>query len=74
MVAVETLFLTALLSAFIGFVALFAFASPQARGSARTRNALAGIIVAASVVSLGSYALYAFSPHETVRTVYGAGP
>jgi ABC-type Fe3+-siderophore transport system permease subunit len=73
MVAVETLFLTALLSAFIGFVALFAFAG-QARGAARMRAALAGIVVTASVVAVGSFVLYAFTPHEAVRTVYGAGP
>jgi hypothetical protein len=71
-VAVETLFLTALLSAFIGLVALFALASPAARGSSRVRQSLFGVAVAATVVSLASYILYALTPHqEARRTVYG---
>ncbi len=75
MVAVETLFLTAMLSSFIGFVAFFAFASPQAKGSTGMRSALSGIIVAASVAAVGSYFLYAVSPHESLRqSVYGARP
>jgi ABC-type Fe3+-siderophore transport system permease subunit len=74
-VAVETLFLTALLSAFIGIVAFLAFASPQARGSTTMRGALAGLVVAASVAALGSFFLYAVSPHEQARqTVYGGEP
>ncbi len=75
MIAVETLFLTALVSAFIGFVAFFAFASPQARGVARMRDALVGVIVAASVTAVGAFVLYAFTPHESLRqTVYRTGP
>ncbi len=73
MVAVETLFLAALLSAFIGFVAFLALASPQVGGLARMRGALVGIVVAASVASVGAFFLYALSPHEAVReAVYDA--
>jgi hypothetical protein len=69
-VAVETLFLTALLSAFIGAVALFALASPQA--SPRAKAALTAVVVAASVAAVGSFFIYAISPHEAARrTVYG---
>ncbi len=75
MVAVESLFLAALLSAFIGFVAVLALASPQASGSARMRGALVGVVVAASVAAVGSFFLYAASPHEPLRqTVSDAGP
>lgn len=71
-VAVETLFLTAMLSAFIGAVALFALASPQAERSPRAKGALAAIVVAASVAAVGSFFIYAISPHEAARrTVYG---
>jgi ABC-type Fe3+-siderophore transport system permease subunit len=70
-VAIETLFLTALISAFIGLVALFAIASPTARGSSRLRQYLLGVTVAATIVSLTSYVLYALTPHEETRqTVY----
>ena len=75
-IAVETLFLTALLSAFIGAIALFALANPPAQGSARARGALVAVIAAASVAAVGSFFLYAVSPHEAARqTVYsGAAP
>ncbi|KAF2990463.1 hypothetical protein OGR47_14935 [Methylocystis sp. MJC1] len=72
-VAVETLYLTAVLSAFIGLVGLFALASQAGRTSIRARQSLAGVIVAATVVSLGSYVLYALSPHQEARQAeYGA--
>lgn len=66
-VAVETLFLTALMSAFIGAVALFALASSQARRSPRAQGALAALVAAASVAAVGSFFLYAVSPHEAAR-------
>jgi hypothetical protein len=73
-VAIETLFLTALLSAFIGAVALFALASPQARRSPRAQGALTAIVVAASVAAVGAFFVYAVSPHEAARqAVYGGG-
>lgn len=72
-VAVETLYLTALLSAFIGLVGLFALAGPAARTSFRARQSLLGVVVAATVVSLSSYILYALSPHQEARqATYGA--
>jgi hypothetical protein len=72
-VAVETLYLTALLSAFIGLVGLFALAGPATRTSFRARQSLLGFIVAATVVSLSSYVLYALSPHQEARQAeYGA--
>jgi len=71
-VAVETLFLTAMLSAFIGAVALLALASPKAERSSWAKTALAAIVVAASVTAVGSFFIYAVSPHEAARrTVYG---
>lgn len=71
-VAVETLFLTALLSAFIGAVALFALASPQTRRSPRAQGALAAVVVAASVAAVGAFFVYAVAPHEAARqAVYG---
>jgi ABC-type Fe3+-siderophore transport system permease subunit len=74
MVALEALFLAALLSAFIGFVAFVALASPQASGSAQLRGALVGIVVAASVAAVGAFFLYAISPGETLpQTVSDAG-
>ncbi len=73
-VAVETLFLTALLSAFIGAVALFALASPQAERSPRAKGALVAVVVAASVTALGSFFIYAVAPHQAARqAVYGGG-
>lgn len=74
MVALESLFLAALLSAFIGFVAFVALASPQASGSAQLRGALVGIVVAASVAAVGAFFLYAIRPHEPLpQTVSAAG-
>jgi ABC-type Fe3+-siderophore transport system permease subunit len=72
-VAVETLFLTALLSAFIGAIALFALASPQARRSPRAQGALTALVVAASVAALGSFFIYAVSPHEAARQAVYSG-
>ncbi|WP_442756215.1 hypothetical protein ACNHKD_06270 [Methylocystis sp. JAN1] len=72
-VAVETLFLLAMLSAFIGIVALLALYSAAAQGSPRLRGSLVGTVVAATAAAVGSYFLYALSPHEAARqSVYGA--
>lgn len=72
-VAVETLFLVAVLSAFIGLVGLLALNSPAARGSARLRGSLVGTIVVAAVAAVGSLFFYALTPHEAARrSVYGA--
>lgn len=71
---VETLLLTALVSAFVGLIGLAALARPDAAGLSRFRNTLRNIVTAAAVVSLLSFALYVFSPREEVRSsVYGAG-
>ncbi|QGM97829.1 hypothetical protein [Methylocystis parvus] len=73
-VAVESLFLLALLSAFIGLVALLALNSPTARRSPQMRGTLVAAIVAAAVAALGSYLIYAATPHEEARrAVYGEG-
>ena len=69
MIAVETLYLTALLSAFIGWIALLSLARP--RGAA-SDHSLVNFIVIAAVISLGSFLLYAQSPRESARLVYGA--
>lgn len=67
MVAVESLYLAALLSAFIGLIALFVLA-----GRPDGRKFLVGVIVAAAIVSVGSLFLYALSPHAAARSVYGS--
>lgn len=72
-VAVETLFLIAVLSAFIGLVALLALSSLAARGSPSLRSSLVGTIVVATAAAVGSYFFYALTPHEAARqSVYGA--
>jgi uncharacterized membrane protein len=67
MVAVESLYLAALLSAFIGFIAFFVLA-----GRSEGRKFLVGVIVAAAIISIGSLLLYALSPHAVARSVYGS--
>lgn len=72
-VAVEILYLAAVLSGFVGLIGLFALASQAGRSSIRARQSLAGVIVAATVVSVGSYVLYALAPHQEARRAeYGA--
>jgi hypothetical protein len=72
-VAVETLFLIAVLSAFIGIVALLALGNPAAKGRPRLRSSLVGTIVVATAAAVGSYFFYALTPHEAARqAVYGA--
>ena len=71
MVAVESLYLTALLSAFVGLIGLLVLSAPNiARTDAR--KYLVGLIVAAAIVSVGSLFLYALSPHAVARSVYGS--
>ncbi|KAF2992488.1 hypothetical protein OGR47_05535 [Methylocystis sp. MJC1] len=72
MVAVESLYLAALLSAFIGLIALLVLAGPEIARPARSKNFLAGVIVATAIMSVGSFFLYALSPHAVARAVYGA--
>lgn len=72
MVAVESLYLAALLSAFVGLIALLVLAGPEIARSARMKNFLAGVIVTAAIVSVGSLFLYALSPHAAARSVYRA--
>jgi hypothetical protein len=70
MIAVETLYLTALMSAFVGFIALFALSAP---GMGRSfRVALANFVVLAAVASVLSFLTYALSGHDAARSVYGA--
>lgn len=71
-VAVETLFLTAVLSAFVGLIALLALASRVAHRSERVKSSLFGVVLTATIAAVGSFLLYARSPHEAARqTVYG---
>ncbi|WP_442755241.1 hypothetical protein ACNHKD_00825 [Methylocystis sp. JAN1] len=72
MVAVESLYLAALLSAFIGLIALFVLAGPAVARPAATKNFLVGVIVTAAILSVGSLVLYAMSPRAVARSVYGA--
>ncbi|WP_424363647.1 hypothetical protein [Methylocystis parvus] len=72
-VAVESLFLMAVMSAFVGIVALLALGSPAAKSSPRLRSSLVGTIVVATAAAVGSYFFYALAPHEAARqAVYGA--
>jgi hypothetical protein len=71
MVAVESLYLVALLSAFIGLIALFVLAGPGI-GRPEGRKFLVSVIVAAAILSVGSLFLYALSPHAVARSVYGS--
>ena len=74
MIVVETLFLTALLSAFIGIVALLASTRPQVRASAQLSRILQAVLVVSAVAATASLALYAVSPHEQARqSAYGVG-
>ncbi len=72
MVAVESLYLVALLSAFVGLIALFVLAGPEIARPARSKKFLAGVILTAAIVSVGSFFLYALSPHAATRSVYSA--
>jgi hypothetical protein len=72
MVVVETLFLIALVSAFVGLVALLASTRPQVRASARLNGIIHLVIVASAAIAIASLALYAVSPHEAARqSAYG---
>lgn len=71
MVTVEALFLTALLSAYMGLIALFALTAPRPRGSG-DHNFLMNLVMLAAIVSLASFLLYAVSPHSAARAIYGA--
>jgi ABC-type enterobactin transport system permease subunit len=71
MIAVESLYLTALLSAFIGLIALFALSAPKITRSVPSKGFLPGLIVAAAILSVGSFLLYALSPRDQARSVYG---
>ena len=71
MIAVETLYLTALLSAFIGLIALFVMSASRAGRPVRS-SFLGNLIILATVVSLGSFFVYALSPRGEARSVYGA--
>lgn len=72
MVVVETLFLTALLSAFVGLVALLASTRPQVRASERLSGIIRVVVLASATIAVASLALYAVSPHETARqSAYG---
>lgn len=71
MIAVETFFLTALLSAFIGLIALLSLARPRLPNRTRPDRAVANFALVAAVISLGSLLLYAQSPRESARLVYG---
>jgi hypothetical protein len=72
MVAVETLYLTALLSAFIGLIGLFALTRSDIKRSAKLKNFLGAIVVVTAIVSVGSLFLYSQSPHNDARSVYGS--
>jgi hypothetical protein len=71
MIAVETLFLTALLSAFIGLIGLLALAGPAVSPLVRYRSFLGNLVILAAIVSVGSFFFYALSPHRAARSVYG---
>ncbi|MEK4032568.1 hypothetical protein WOC76_03500 [Methylocystis sp. IM3] len=70
MISVETFYLTALLSAFIGLIALFALPQPPAH-LARTGGFLGRLIVITAVISVASFFFYALSPRIAARQVYG---
>lgn len=72
MVVVESLYLLALLSAFVGLIALFVLAEPASPSNAK--KLLGRVIVAAAIVSVGSLFLYALSPHAAARSAYGPAP
>jgi hypothetical protein len=70
MIAVETLYLSALLIAFVGLIALIVLAA-SANGSS-SRSFLGNIVIVAAIASLGSFLFYAFSARDEARSVYGA--
>ncbi len=72
MVAVESLYLAALLSAFVGLIALLVLSGREITRTAGMKNFLAGVIITAAIVSVGSLFLYALSPHAAARSVYHA--
>ncbi len=70
MIAVETFYLTALLIAFVGLIALIVLAGPAVGNS--SRRFLANIALLAAIASAGSFLFYALSASEGARSVYGA--
>jgi hypothetical protein len=70
MIAVETLYLSALLIAFVGLIALIVLAG-RANGSS-SGSFLGNIVILAAIASLGSFLFYAFSARDDARSVYGA--
>ena len=72
MIVVETLFLTAVLSAFVGLIALMALTSRAAQRSERLEGSLFGVVLTATIAAVAAFLLYARSPHEAARqSVYG---
>jgi ABC-type Fe3+-siderophore transport system permease subunit len=72
MVVIESLFMVALLSAFIGIIALLVMARPEAQQSREANRTLGRVVVGATAVAVLSFLIYAVSPHEEVRqTAYG---
>jgi hypothetical protein len=72
MIAVETLYLTSLLSAFIGLIALFVLIGPAKSRPAAYSAGLGNVIVLATLVSLGAFFVYALSPRAEARAVYAS--
>jgi ABC-type enterobactin transport system permease subunit len=72
MVVAESLYLAALLSAFVGLIALLVLSGPEIARSARTKDFLAGVIITATILSVGSLFLYALSSHAAARSIYRA--
>lgn len=70
MIAVEKLYLTALLSAFIGLIALFVLSGLAIMQPVKFRGFLVSLGILATVVSLGSFFIYAMSPYGEARSVY----
>ncbi|WP_363345691.1 hypothetical protein [Methylocystis echinoides] len=72
MIAVEMLYLTALLSGFIGLIALMALTRPAAKSLGTFPGMLSNLIVIMAVVSVSAFFIYALSPRNAARAVYGA--
>lgn len=69
MIAVESLYLTALLIAFVGLIALIVLASTI---ESPPRRFLGNIVILAAIASAASFLLYASTAREDARSVYGA--
>lgn len=69
MVAVESLYLTALLAAFVGLVGLVVLASMS---ESAPRRVIGNIVILAAIASAASFLLYASSTRDDARSVYGA--